>query len=131
MASATNCIEQNFDIGLAPQIAIAGWRGIVSIDGRAVAGASFKVEGGKASVSRRNGGGKREECRGEEWALHGKRLLRYISNQSWGDACVGRGNEGCDACCDAVHHESFGLITWQPDHLRRSLLPRRHPRDIP
>ena len=82
MASATNCIEQNFDIGLAPQIAIAGWRGIIVIDARAVAGAAEEVEGGKASVSRRKGGGNREECRGEEWALHGKRLLRYISNHS-------------------------------------------------
>jgi hypothetical protein len=70
-----------FDIGFAAQIAIAGWRDIVSIGARALAGVAQEVGGRKASVSRRNGGGKREECGGEELALHGKRLLRYISNQ--------------------------------------------------
>jgi hypothetical protein len=74
-ASATDFIEQNFDIGLAPQIAISGWRGIVSIGARAVAGAAEEVQGGKASVSRRKGGAKWEECGGEELALHGKRLV--------------------------------------------------------
>ncbi len=62
------------------QIAIPGWRGIVSFGALAVAGAIEEAGGSKASVSRRNGGGKREECGGEELGLHGKRLLRYISN---------------------------------------------------
>jgi hypothetical protein len=63
------------ELWLAQQIAIPGWRGIVSIDARAVAGAAKEAGGSKASVSRRKGGGKREECGGREWALHGKRLV--------------------------------------------------------
>ena len=68
-------LEPNFDIGLTGQIAIAGLRGIVLTHARAVAGTAEEVEGGKANVSRRKGGGKREECGGREWALHGKRLV--------------------------------------------------------
>ena len=64
-----------FDIGLAAQIAIAGWRGIVSIGARALAGAAEELGGGKASVWRRKGGAEREECGDGEWALHGKRLV--------------------------------------------------------
>ena len=46
--------EHNLQSGLSPQIAIAGWRGIVSIGARALAGAAEEVGGGKASVSRKN-----------------------------------------------------------------------------
>jgi len=75
-----------FELWLAPQVAIAGSRGIVSIGARAVAGAAEEVFGRKASVSRKKGGAEREECGDEEWALHGKRLLRHISNEL-GDIC--------------------------------------------
>ena len=63
------------ELWLAPEIAIAGCRGIVSIDVRAVAGAAKEVGGSKASVSRWKECAKSKECGDREWALHGKRLV--------------------------------------------------------
>jgi hypothetical protein len=67
--------EHNLQFGLSPQIAIAGWRGIVSTDGLTGPGAAEEAGGSKASVSRWKECAKREECGDRELALHGKRLV--------------------------------------------------------
>ena len=51
IAMVTKIVEQNRDFRFALPIAIAGWRGIVSIGARALAGAAEVVVGSKASVS--------------------------------------------------------------------------------
>jgi hypothetical protein len=72
-----------FDIGFAAQIAIAGWRDIVSIGARALAGAAEEVFGGKASVWRRKGGAERLESAEENGRCMESGYLDIYPTTGW------------------------------------------------